>query len=76
MRMNVMNRKGTFTLRVSDIFNTMNFKSETWGPNFTSNIERTRESRVVWVGFSYRINEYRMRRERRSNGEEMDMDME
>jgi outer membrane receptor protein involved in Fe transport len=76
MRMNVMNRKGTFTLRVSDIFNTMNFKSETWGPNFTSNIERTRESRVVWVGFSYRINEYRMRRERRSSGEDMDMDME
>lgn len=77
MRMNVLNRKGSITLRVSDIFNTMTFRSETWGPNFTSNIERTRESRVVYVGFSYRINEYRVRRERRANGDDsMDMDFE
>ncbi len=75
-RMNVLNRKGTITLRVSDFLNSMTFRSETWGPNFTSNIERTRESRVVWLGFSYRINEYRIRRERRSNSDDMDMDFE
>ena len=76
MRLNVLNRKGTVTLRVSDIFNTQKFRSETWGPNFTSNIERTRESRVVYLGFSYRINEYRTRKERRSNGDDNDMDFE
>lgn len=77
MRLNVLNRKGTVTLRVSDILNTMVFRSETWGPNFTSNIQRTRESRVVFVGFSYRINEYRARRDKSNpdaGGSDMDME--
>ncbi|PKP38921.1 MAG: hypothetical protein CVT98_04195 [Bacteroidetes bacterium HGW-Bacteroidetes-15] len=76
VKMSVLNKKGSITLRVSDILNTMNFKSETWGPNFTSNIERTRESRVLYLGFSYRINEYRTRRERTANGDDMGMEFE
>lgn len=76
MRLNVLNRKGTVTLRVSDILNTMVFRSETWGTNFTSNIERTRESRVVYVGFSYRINEYRARREKRGSDDTGSSDMD
>lgn len=76
MRINVLNRKGTITLRVSDIFNTMNFSSETWGPNFTSNINRVRESRVFFIGFSYRINEYKARRDRQSSDVNMDLDMD
>lgn len=74
-RMNVLNKKGTITLRVSDIFNTMKFRSETWGNGFTSNIERTRESRVVFLGFSYKINEYKVRRDKKAS-DEMDMEME
>lgn len=76
LRMNVLNRKGTITLRVSDILNTMTFRSQTWGDNFTSNIERSRESRVVFLGFSYKINEYRARRDRQPNGDAMEMEME
>lgn len=75
-RINVLNRKGTVTLRVSDILKTMNYQSETWGPNFTSNIDRYRESRVVYIGFTYRINEYRMRREKQPNDVGLDMDMD
>ncbi len=74
MRINVLNKKGTITLRVSDILNTMKYEALTWGPSFTSNIERIRESRIIWVGFSYRINEYRNRKERRP--EDIDMDFE
>lgn len=74
MRLNVLNRKGTITLRVSDILNTMKYEALTWGPNFTSNMERTRESRIIWLGFSYRINEYRSRRERRPDDIDMDFD--
>lgn len=74
MRINVLNKKGTITLRVSDILNTMKYEALTWGPSFTSNIVRTRESRIIWVGFSYRINEYRNRKERRP--EDIDMDFE
>jgi outer membrane receptor protein involved in Fe transport len=76
LRANVLKRKGTITLRVSDLLNTMTFRSQTWGPNFTSNIERSRDSRVIYLGFSYRINEYRVRRDRQANGDDMGMDME
>lgn len=76
VRVNVLNKKGTVTLRVSDLFNSMDFRSSTWGDNFTSNIERTRESRIIFLGFSYRINEYRARRDRQPNGNELDMDIE
>lgn len=76
MRVNVLNRKGTVTLRVSDLLNSMTFRSESWGNNFSSNIERTRESRIIFLGFSYRINEYRVRRDRQPNGDDSSMDME
>lgn len=76
MRMQVLNRKGTITLRVSDILNTMKHKAYTYGDGFTSDITRIRESRVVFVGFSYRINEFRQRREKRADDEGSFMDME
>jgi outer membrane receptor protein involved in Fe transport len=76
MRLQVLNRKGTITLRVSDVLKSMNYKAYTYGDNFTSNIERNRESRVVFLGFSYRINEFRQRREKRADDEGGFMDME
>jgi hypothetical protein len=76
VRVNVFNKKGTITLRVSDLFNTMDFRSSTWGDNFTSNIERTRESRIIFLGFSYRINEYRARRDKQPDVNGLDLDME
>lgn len=66
-RINVLNKKGTITVRVSDIFNTQKMKYSSWDTNFYSYNESWRDSRVVFVGFSYRINNYRMRPERRSD---------
>lgn len=65
MRKSVLNDNGTITLRLRDVFNTTKFDVVTYGDNFTSHVERRRESRVMFVGFSYRINEYRPRRDRR-----------
>ncbi len=76
MRINVLKNKGTITLRVSDLLNSMDYRSITWGDNFTSSIERTRESRIVFVGFSYKINEYRARRDRQPNVEESNIDID
>jgi outer membrane receptor protein involved in Fe transport len=76
MRMQVLKKKGTITLRVSDVLKTMNHKAYTYGSNFTSDIERIRESRVIFLGFSYRINEFRQRREKRADDEGSYMDME
>lgn len=69
-RINILNRKGTITLRVSDIFNTQKMKYSSWDTNFYSYNESWRQSRVVFVGFSYRINNYRMRPEKRIENEE------
>jgi outer membrane receptor protein involved in Fe transport len=71
LRKNVLNNKGTVTLRLSDIFNTQSFRMFNYGDNFTIDMERKRNSRMVFVGFSYRINEYNNRRNQRSR-QEMD----
>ncbi len=63
LRYMVFNRKGTFTLRVSDIFNTRQFETDSWGTNFTSYQKNIHESRIVFIGFSYRINDYKQRRD-------------
>ena len=71
LRKNILDRKGTINLRVSDIFNTQNFRMYNYGDNFTIDMERKRNSRMVFIGFTYRINEYNNRRNQRSR-ESMD----
>lgn len=66
LRKNILDRKGTINLRVSDIFNTQKFRMYNYGDNFTIDMERKRNSRMVFIGFSYRINEYNNRRNQRS----------
>ncbi len=73
-RLNVLDRKATVTLRLSDMLNSMNYKAETWGQNFSSTISRNNQSRVLWVGFSYRINEFKARRDRQANSDEMNFE--
>ena len=75
VRIKVLKNKGSINLRVRDILGTMSFKSNTWGNNFNSNIERTRESQIIFVGFSYKINEYKMRRDK-EGAEALDMDID
>lgn len=50
--------KGTLgvSLRVSDIFKTIRFDMESFGDNYYSYTERRRESRVIYLGVSYKIN--------------------
>jgi hypothetical protein len=79
VRKNIWNNTGTISLNVSDIFNTMRFSMTNYGDNFNMNMERWRISRVVSLGFTYRINEFDRRNQRRSqrgdtNGDSMDFD--
>ncbi len=64
LRYMVLKNKGTITLRASDIFNTRKFKSDTWGDGFTTYSENFRESRIIFIGFSYRINDFKQRRDK------------
>lgn len=63
LRYNILKNKGTLTLRASDIFNSRKFKSTTYGDSFSIYQEESHESRVVFIGFSYRINDYKQRRD-------------
>ena len=51
----VLKDKGFITLRVSDIFNTLQYNFNAYGAGFESLARNKRESRVVYVGFTYRF---------------------
>ncbi len=80
VRKNVLNNSGTITLRLSDVFNTQRFRMHNYGDNFIMDTERRRTSRMVIVGFSYRINEFERRNNRRDadllDDDNGDMDFE
>lgn len=53
--------KLTLTLRVSDIFNTRKFESETYGTGFTMFNNRVMDSRNVFLGIQYKLNNFKSR---------------
>ena len=59
LKKNILKGKGSLSLRVSDIFKTTTFYSTTYGSNFERSYERGRDSRMIFVGFTYKINDYR-----------------
>lgn len=63
LRYNFMKNKCSLTLRVSDIFNSRNFKSTTYGIDFSTYSEMRQESQIVFLGLSYKINDYKQRRD-------------
>ncbi len=74
MRYNVLDNKGSITLRVSDIFNTQKFNMNMTGDNFEMTRERKRRSRMIFLGFTYRIHDFARDRDRDRSGRD-DMDM-
>ncbi|MHC1708636.1 MAG: TonB-dependent receptor [Bacteroidales bacterium] len=47
--------RASVSLRISDIFNTSAFRVENEGSNYYAEMERRRESRVAYLGFTYKI---------------------
>jgi len=76
IRKNIMGNNGTVSLNISDIFNTMRFSMYNYGDNFNMSMERWQTSRMITLGFTYRINEFERRNNRRErngdNGDSMD----
>ena len=69
--LNVLDKKGTISLRVNDIFNTMFFDFEAVNP-YPSNGEFRGESRSAYLGFAYRFGGGKnkaLRRKNRDNNE-------
>ncbi len=66
----------TVTLRVSDILNSRRFNSETFGSRFYSSDERRFDSRNVFLGISYRFNNFKRSTDReRGMGDDSEMDV-
>ncbi len=57
----------SLSVRLSDVFKTMKFNMTTYGSNFTSTSERTRDSRILFVGLSYKFNDYKRRQQKLQN---------
>jgi len=55
LRKEFMQGKLALTLRVTDIFNTRNFNSTTSGLNFDTISNRKNDSRIAYLGISYRL---------------------
>jgi len=70
------NRNASFNVRFSDVFNSRKFSGEIWGQGFTSFSERTFDSHVLWIGFSYRWNNFQRQRDRTHNGDDNMMEMD
>jgi outer membrane receptor for ferrienterochelin and colicin len=56
MKKDILKNKAFISFRVSDIFNTQNFNMERQDAFFYQQYERKRESQVMFLGFTYKIN--------------------
>lgn len=61
-------------VRMSDVFGWWKMESETNAIGIYSLTSRQRESRMIWVGLSFKINDYKIKREK-GNGDEGGEDM-
>ena len=76
MKKDFMDGQLSLTFRISDVFNTRKWESETFGPNFLTTSYRKFESRVAYLGISFRLspNNNNRDRERRPRDEDDMMD--
>jgi|ERR1035437_6515734 hypothetical protein len=78
IKQEIFKRKASLTLQVRDLFGTMKFASTYSTPNLYSYNSMRRESRVVTVTFTYRINNFKQqaRREEGMNESEFNGGMD
>lgn len=77
LRQDMLKKKVSVSLRLTDIFNSRKFDNIVYGNGFTIDSRRTHESRVLYLGIQYQINNFKKKAssENNSNSEEMDTDM-
>ncbi|MFP4691527.1 MAG: TonB-dependent receptor domain-containing protein [Bacteroidales bacterium] len=72
VKVNVLDGDGTISLRLNDVFQSRKFDMYTYGESFTADLARRPDTRVLYVGFTWRFNEYRQRSERDREGSILD----
>lgn len=74
LRKDFLGDKLSITLRLSDVFNTRKFGGELNGESFSSKFNRKMDTKVLYLGISYKFNNYKERRER-LNPDEIEQEM-
>jgi outer membrane receptor protein involved in Fe transport len=67
---NVLGDRGTVTLRVADVFNTLHFDYTAYGPNLATFSHFKRESRIAFLGFAYRFGQNQATRQKKEAADE------
>ncbi len=67
LKYEIIPEKFTINFRLMDVFKTIRYNLETTGQGFTSYFNRTRESRVAFLGIQYKFNDYKAPRIKRQN---------
>lgn len=79
LKKDVLKKRGTINLRLTDIFNTREFNFVSFNDNFRSESNNKRQTRILYLGFTYRLNSdgnnQRNRPQREEQGGDIDEDM-
>jgi iron complex outermembrane recepter protein len=76
LRKDILNKKATISLNVSDVFNTQIFRIKTVDSRFVYNRAFNRETRIGTLGFTYRFGGFRDKNGKREGGREDMEDMD
>jgi len=67
-RKDILDKRGAITLRATDIFNTRRYRFDTELESLTTRSQFQRESRIVYVGFQYSLQQLKPQRSRGGRG--------
>ncbi len=73
VKQDLFNNRLAATLQIQDIFGTMKFSGSSYGPNFENQFKMKRESQIVQLTLSYKINNFKSKQGKEgmdSNGNE------
>jgi outer membrane receptor protein involved in Fe transport len=73
-RYTILKGKGDISLRVSDVFNTNKYISDGFGTNYTSYTKNWRETPNIFLGFTYRINDFKRKPQKQQDSNSSDED--
>ncbi|WP_242921054.1 TonB-dependent receptor domain-containing protein [Pontibacter liquoris] len=72
LKKDVLKKKATVSLRVTDLFNTRQFNFISSSLAFRTESENRRQSRIIYLGFTYRINSDDTQRNRKPRDEQQE----
>ena len=69
MKKDILKKKASISLRFSDIFNTQQFNMKRSGTNYTIDMKRGRDSRGIFLGFTYKVGSMKQSKEKKKSFE-------